>query len=312
MRTINTAIRYGTVGTAPGRTFIVDIDIEAVAGGSHDVTMQVQIHEGSRLITVKYDDTESESTGLSATIGYQGAGGSGATARGITCNGRVLDDNTALDGWSIDIGLPQGTAMSGFMTSSSDDISGFTTLSGNDVTANATLPFPLVIEGTSYTAITISTNGWVEFGGNTSGNSDPTNDCLPSSAHTNPLLAMYWDDMRTINTAMRYGTVGTSPNRTFVIDADVENNNAGNNDVYWQVQIHEGGLITTKYMREPERGERPDRDDRLPGRRRRGGDGALDLVQHEGDRRQPAGRRLVDRPRIAARQRAPGRARREP
>jgi hypothetical protein len=249
MRTINTAVRYGTVGTSPGRVFIVDADIEAVAGASHDVTMQVQIHEGSNLITVKYDDTEAESSGQSATIGYQGAGGSGATARGITCNGKVLDDNTPLDGWSIDLGLPQGTALSGFTLSSSDDIPGtFTTLSGDDVTANATLPFSVVIDGTSYTAITISTNGWLEFGGNTSGNSDPTNDCLPSSAHTNPLLAMYWDDMRTINTAMRYGTVGTSPNRTFIIDADVENNNAGNNDTYWQLQIHEGGLVTVKYV----------------------------------------------------------------
>jgi hypothetical protein len=248
MRTINTEIRYGTVGTAPGRVFIVDADMENNFGGNHDVTLQVQIHEGSNLVTVKYDDTEAESSGQTATIGFQGAGGGGATARAITCNGKVLDDNTPLDGWSIDLGLPQGTALSGFMTSSRDDISGFTTLSGNDVTQNATIPFPVVIEGTSYTAITISTNGWVEFGGNTSGNSDPTNDCLPTPVHTNPFLAMYWDDMRTINSEIRYGTVGTAPNRTFIIDADVENNTADNNDVGYQVQIKESGLITAKYL----------------------------------------------------------------
>jgi hypothetical protein len=249
MRTINTAIRYGTVGTSPGRTFIIDADIENVAGGNHDVTLQVQIHEGSNLVTVKYDDTEDQANGQTATIGFQGAGGSGATARAITCNGKVLDDNTPIDGWGIDLGLPQGNALSGVILSSSDDIPGtFTTLSGNDAIATPTLPFPVVIDGVSYTTLAISTNGWMEFGGNTAPDSDPTNDCLPSPAHSNPLLASYWDDMRTINSAIRYGTVGTSPNQTFVIDIDVENNTADNNDITYQVQIKQSGLITVKYV----------------------------------------------------------------
>src|SRR5258706_10011596 len=128
MRTINTAIRYGTVGTAPGRIFIVDADVEANFGSNHDVTMQVEIHEGSNLVTVKYDDTEAESSGQTATIGFQGAGGAAATARAITCNGKVLDDNTPLDGWSIDLGLPDGTALTGFMASSRDDLTSFTSL----------------------------------------------------------------------------------------------------------------------------------------------------------------------------------------
>jgi len=46
------------------------------------------------------------------------------------------------------------------------NIPGLLTLSGNDATVNATMPFSVVIGGTSYSLITISTNGWIEFGGN--------------------------------------------------------------------------------------------------------------------------------------------------
>jgi hypothetical protein len=113
-------------------------------------------------------------------------------------------------------------SLGGWMDYSPDDITGFATLSGDDSTVDVTLPFSFTIEGTGYTTLALSTNGWLEFGGNTSGNSDPTNDCLPTSAHTHPLLAAYWDDLRPFGTNVRYGTVGTSPNRVFIVDFEAD------------------------------------------------------------------------------------------
>src|SRR5262245_52546626 len=104
---------------------------------------------------------------------------------------------------------------------SPDDISGFTSLTGDNNTASASMPFSISIEGTSYSTVIISTNGWLEFGSNTQGTSHPANVCLPTSTHTNPFLAAYWDDLNPFGTTIRYGTVGTSPDRTFIVDYEV-------------------------------------------------------------------------------------------
>src|SRR5439155_2430480 len=132
------------------------------------------------------------------------------------------------------------------------NIPGLLTLSGNDATVNATMPFSVVIGGTSYSLITISTNGWIEFGGNTQGTSDPANASLPTSKHTNPFLAAYWDDLQTFGDNIRYGVVGTSPDRTYVIDYQVDvdpvNEGGSADDIRFQVQIHESSnVINVRY-----------------------------------------------------------------
>jgi hypothetical protein len=176
----------------------------------------------------------------------------------VTCNGKILDDNDETkDGWSIHPKASGAMSPHGVLAFSPDDINGtnipgLLTFSGDSVVQNATLPFAVVIDGVSYSTIAMSTNGWVEFGGNTSGDSDPTNDCLPSPAHSNPLLAAFWDDMRTAGgSSIRYGTVGTAPNRTFLIDYfldTITSSDDGNDDVEIQVQIHEpSSAIFVKY-----------------------------------------------------------------
>ncbi|MCP4441846.1 MAG: hypothetical protein GY810_23310 [Aureispira sp.] len=94
-------IQYGYTGTAPNRVFIVSYDARRF-GGSDIVDFQIQIHEGSNLINVKYFDVSPNTCGQGATIGYQGAGGSAATAYPLGYNARLLDDNrTSTDTWSV-------------------------------------------------------------------------------------------------------------------------------------------------------------------------------------------------------------------
>ncbi len=252
-------VRYGVVGSSPNRVFIADYEVDLVSGseGSDDLRFQVQIHEGSSLVNVRYRDKQSNANGQAATIGFQGAGGASAKAYPLTCNGKILDDNDETkDGWSIH---PKAVAMSphGVLAFSPDDITagnipGLQTFSGDDVVQTATTPFSITIDGVAYTQVAISTNGWLEFGGNTSGNSDPTNDCLPTPAHTNPLFAAFWDDMQTAGSStVRYGTVGQSPNRSFLVDFFLDTKTSGDDgsdDVEVHVLVHEGSsTVSVKY-----------------------------------------------------------------
>ncbi|MCX8073597.1 MAG: hypothetical protein N3C12_14295, partial [Candidatus Binatia bacterium] len=253
LQTFGTNIRYGTVGQSPNRTFLIDYEVDvdpAVENNANDdIRFQIQLHEGSNLITVQYRESGYLANGQGATIGFQGAGGSGATAHPLTCNGKILDDNRPNESWSADVGRAGLVTLAALNAHSPDDITGFTTLSGGESTASVTLPFSVTIEGATYNSLVISTNGWIEFGSNTSGSADAANECLPTGKHTNPFLAVYWDDMQTVGGAIRYGTVGSAPNRTFIVDFQMETAPGGsNNDVYVQVQIHElSSLISVRY-----------------------------------------------------------------
>src|SRR5207302_820059 len=157
------------------------------------------------------------------------------------------------EGWSIeagraDLGLATMTAL---MASTPDDTGldtpAFPTLTGDNAMAGATMPFSVSIEGTSYSTVTIGTNGLMQFG-TTTGANPSTNASLPSSSFPNPTLFWYWDDLQTSSPGdIRYGTVGTSPNRTFIVDFQ-GNTVSGTNPVNMQVQVHEkSNLLNVKY-----------------------------------------------------------------
>src|SRR5439155_14337818 len=94
LQTEGSNIEYATVGTSPNRTFIVDFQENRVASSGDKVNGQVQIHERSNVLDVKYRSTISaNANGQAATIGFQGAGGASATAYPLTFNGKILDDN---------------------------------------------------------------------------------------------------------------------------------------------------------------------------------------------------------------------------
>src|SRR5262249_31777356 len=139
-----TNVRYGTVGTSPNRVFIADFEVDLTSGseGSDDLRFQVQLHEQSSLVTVRYRDAQSNANGQAATVGYQGAGGAAATTvQPIACNAKAFDDNRPDEGWSADVGRAGEVTLAAVAESSPDDLAGFTTVPGNDSVATVALPF---------------------------------------------------------------------------------------------------------------------------------------------------------------------------
>lgn len=92
-------VRYGYVGSTGNRTYIVDYSMREY-NTSERVNFQVQIHEGSGLINVKYRNEMSPTmNGQGATIGFQVSSSRGYP---IVSNGKVLDDNRDdSEGWSV-------------------------------------------------------------------------------------------------------------------------------------------------------------------------------------------------------------------
>ncbi len=89
------------------------------------------------------------------------------------------------------------------------------TLSSTDYgRATVSLPFTFVFYGTPYNEVTISADGLVLLGTGTAGSS---NRAIPNASSPNGFVAGWWDDMDGENGDIQTTTLGTAPNRVFVI-----------------------------------------------------------------------------------------------
>jgi len=175
--------------------------------------------------------------GAAGTAGLQVQSLAGTGNRPVYADGNGTLSTTGNAGWT----------MSSDLAFSPDDISGHSALSGDDNYANVNMPFSVQIDGVNHSAITISTNGWVAFG--TIYGSIISTGCLPNGSFSVPVVAWYMRDLVTVGTNIRYLTVGSSPNRTFIVDFEAYAYGAGSGDrVRGQVQIHEtSSMISVKY-----------------------------------------------------------------
>jgi len=86
---------------------------------------------------------------------------------------------------------------------------------GNDDYATLSLPFPFTFGGVSYADVTVSANGYLTFGG-AGGVAD--NFLIPGIAQPNEFIAPFWDDLNPQPGDVYQRTLGSAPNRQFVVE----------------------------------------------------------------------------------------------
>jgi len=125
-----------------------------------------------------------------------------------------------------------------------------------DVTNNldaympVSLPFNFTFYGTQYSQIWVSSNGFISF--TDPGSSFPENDTIPSASAPNYIIAAYWDDLDADgNDNAYYKTIGSAPNRQFVIQWDKfkqNNSTSSSSEITFEVILYEhSNLIKIQY-----------------------------------------------------------------
>ena len=202
-------------------------------------------------------------------------------------------------------------SLHGMMAHSPDDISGFTTLTGDD---NVATVVDAVQRSTStapsYSAVAISTNGWLEFGGNTVRRQPtrPTTACR-RAAHTNPFLACVLGRHadRRHQRPLRHGRHSAEPHlhRRLPVDILTSSDDGERRHAASRCEMHEGSnAISVKYRDTSARA--PTARPRRSASRARAAASATAAparLQRQDPRRQPAERRLVGRAAAGLRQR---------
>jgi subtilisin-like proprotein convertase family protein len=113
---------------------------------------------------------------------------------------------------------------------------------GDDVLSAAiNLPFTFKFYGQNRTAIKISSNGWITFNTALTG-SALGNTLLPNAGVPNDVIAGMWDDL--FSPSVDYFTVGTSPNRVFVVNYNTSYHFGSTaSTVRFQILLNEGSNI---------------------------------------------------------------------
>ncbi len=87
--------------------------------------------------------------------------------------------------------------------------------SGDNVSLLLSTPFPIPFFNGTLTTVRISTNGYITTSGQSGTVSN--NATIPSTSNPNTVIAPFWDDLTATAGAIKYATVGTAPNRRFVV-----------------------------------------------------------------------------------------------
>ncbi|MEJ7654653.1 MAG: carboxypeptidase regulatory-like domain-containing protein [Chloroflexia bacterium] len=156
----------------------------------------------------------------------------------------VVDGNETLD-----IGL--GTLRDAFghtcRTEAATFVDGDTALAltGDDKSAVVALPFPFTFYGVQYSTAYVSTNGNLNF---LAPYSAFENTPLPNAGTPNAAIYPFWDALNIdASASMWTATLGTAPNRRFVVEWRNVHTWGVLGRVRFEVVLHENGEILTQY-----------------------------------------------------------------
>ncbi|MGR6086655.1 MAG: GEVED domain-containing protein [Arcticibacter sp.] len=160
---------------------------------------------------------------------------SALTPTALSCPGSQVDLTSQLIA-----GLPGGTYNGSPITYAPVSISGTAGPSGDDVLSGAVaLPFNFTFYGNTYSNIYISTNGFISFDAG-AGSGCCSGQLLPSTLTPNNVIALAWDDLNAQVGGITYASVGTAPNRVFVIDYNnVPHFGGGGSNITGQIHLYE-------------------------------------------------------------------------
>ena len=130
------------------------------------------------------------------------------------------------------------------------DASGQTALYGDDFVGRLRLPFAFPFYGSSYEALYLSDNGYLNFLAPDQYNPEPVG--IPNASAPNAAIYALWQDLRLDDdSAIEIETVGSAPNRTFVIEATGVRVRSGTARVGFEIKLHESGVIDLLYADNP-------------------------------------------------------------
>jgi uncharacterized membrane protein/predicted GH43/DUF377 family glycosyl hydrolase len=117
-------------------------------------------------------------------------------------------------------------------------------LAGDDSFTSAAIGFSFSFYENTYTTAYFSTNGIVTFG---AGSSSYSNTVLPTANAPNNMLAAFWDDLDSNGGTAYYQTLGSAPNRLFVIEWLNWWTLGGQGPMTFEVVLFESGEILFQY-----------------------------------------------------------------
>jgi hypothetical protein len=163
--------------------------------------------QGSAAVTIKPGPT-SVNAGSDATICSGGSTALSGSAIGVATNASNYVFST-----QTGVSLQTLSSPVSLINSSVDDA----------VSSVTNLPFTFNYAGTNYTQFSVNSNGLMSFGSTVVNSTRQTSSInLTSGVTPNPLIAPWWDDLTTgTNGNVRYSTIGTIPNRIFVVEWNV-------------------------------------------------------------------------------------------